>query len=289
MLDFGTADAHSNYYSFADNNNWDAFTSYSMAKWIRRRGTWFTGTQRPAFAKKNGATQGWEIGQDSVTNNTLRVIHDATISSPMTTTFTLDTTESLIIVWSGTVLNFFKNNVAAGTPAFSTALTGHALALTWGVGQHFAANQGLAYAGGHLALWRNYQMTVAERTAYHGGGEMPNLTNLVFWCRGVLAATGELDEVTAQAATENGTVNVLVDPVDSFYQAPGGFSMFIANVLLPLFAPFLYGQSIGAALRYEPLPRLARLLNNRCVFDWTSKELADFCRAFDQRRLTLGS
>lgn len=280
MLDYGTTHGNSNWDSFADNNNWDSFTSYSLAAWIRRRNAWGALTNKVLWGKSNLGTTGWYWNAGGTTANRIGMVHRAaggTTTVEMTADMDLDTTQSVIISWDGSTDSFFKNNVAAGTPAQTRAIDADTGSLVLGSG---AASTTAAYAGAHFAIWKNYQLTAAERAVYHGGDEIPSLGRATFWCRGILAVTGELDEISLQTYTESGTVVALADTVDSYYSGSGMLSMFIGGIFLP----FMAGSAalLGQNLMSEAV-KVKRFLDRRCYVDLQKWELRELLQQYRQR------
>ena len=280
MLDYGTVDNHTNKMQWADNANWDSMTTHSMAMWVRRQVN--TGATRYLFNKAAAGNNGWIIGLHAVTTNIPTLGHGdgtsfAFVSS--NTALTLDTVQSLIVTWTGSNANWFLNNVADGTPAFTKAIANSADGLSIGA-QASGTTLGAAASMGHCCLWRNYQLTAAERGRYQDGGEMPNVANLVFWCRGLLGTTGEPDEMNPATGTETGTVVLRTDPVDGYYVTGGALSMFIGGIFLPFM--MASAKLLGQNLMSEA-PKVKRFLDGRCWMDLRKWELRELLQQYRQR------
>lgn len=246
MYNFGATDSHDKYISLADNANWDAFTTYTMAMWFELLQV--SGSASNKVFNKFSAN-GWSL--NCPTTEILTMHHDAT-NVASTTPFTVDATvHSFIWNWTGAAINFFLDNVADGTPAMVATITGNADTLKIGGD---ASTNGTACKVGQAAIWRNYSLTTLERTQYHNGGvyPIPNQANLVFWCKGV--ADPGIDEVSQAACTNTNTVTLTANAVDNYYaRNDHGGTFDLAAWLPPLIAA---GKLFGGSLLYEPMPKL---------------------------------
>lgn len=286
MLDFGGTEGHGNSIGLGDLADVDAPTSYTWAFFLKPIADW-TGANDEIIAKFSGANSGIIIRKfPGAGTKTMGVVHgDGAANNEVASTsnVTFSATQSWILVWTGTNLNFFKNNVADGTPALTRAIQTNAAGVTLG-NRSSTDVFGAACALGHAAFWKNYQHTAGNRSDFHGGvgASPPQLADLKFWHRGT-AVPGK-DEISGTAGSTDGTVVLASDTVDGYWIAAGGFVMFLVEVLMPIFGATLYelqGQMGPGAFREAR--KMIPALNRRCAFDWTDRELEELVRRFEAR------
>lgn len=254
MLDFGASNDNGNRDRFGDLNSLDAPTVYTAAFFSTFPST--AGSLMDVFSKFNNATSGWLIYILPGSTLKLRVLHGDGTNTEVSSNTNIDSSlRSWFCVWTGSALNFYRDGVADGTPAFTRAITANTTAVS--IGSRPSVTDGASGKRGHV-MWWNTNLTSGDAATYHGGGSIPARSNLLFWHKG--HASPGIDEITGTAGTVDGTVNITAtDPPDSYFQDPGGFGLF-AGCWAPalLGAAGLFGGYLRSHLRSSSLPRLWR-------------------------------
>lgn len=213
MLDFGTSGNHTNSIDFTDDRNeFDAMTSYSIFMFIIRLGSAAAGNNTIIAKASTGVNNGWVIGLDTLGRVLSR--HGTANAGSSTTALVVDTLYTFGIIWSGTTISYYLDNVADGTPAFSTAITANALNIS--IGNDNNGSNGGPISIGHACIWPNYELTATERTQFHAGQTIPAAANLSFWHKGI-TVPGRDETNTLDIAADTGTVNLFSDPIDAYF------------------------------------------------------------------------
>ena len=190
-------------------------------------------------------------------------------------------TLSQIIVWTGANTNFFLDNIADGTVADVGAIAASANILQIG-----RSAVGAPVIIGQLCVWKNYQLTAGDRTAFHGGTgtDPPQFTDLVVWIRGTnIVAVEERKGVTGINA---GTIVLAAHASDNYWPVDaGGFAIFLSSILGTIFGRHLieHADLFGPGSFREPLRSLRRVTDQRCIFDWQPQEMRRLMESFERR------
>lgn len=282
MLSFGAANGHGNEYQWAEiDDGWDAFTSYSTAMFAKLPTDPGAGTEYIWWGKHTGVL-GWELTLVAGTPNTLRVYHDGATSDSANAAWDPSASVfSFIAVWTGAVFNLYKDNGFISGNAFAGAISNHASALRL---SRPGGNGRVANDSGQLMIWRNYQLTAQDRTDYHGGagGLPPSYSNLVFWVRGKVEPP--VDAIKSVTGTETGAVVLVAHASDDYWTPSGGFVMFVAEVLTPIFGATLARHaSLFGPGAFREAAKALPLLNRRCLLDWMPGEPEALVRHWQSR------
>lgn len=279
MLNFGTVDGHSNWFSYADNVNWEYNASYSLAFFASLNTV--DGASRYLYGKALDGTNGWVV-RTSGADIPMTTHYNAGFVGNMSANTAIDgTVRSYIFVYTGGTGTWYRNTTADGAQALAgAAADGNPLRL----GAAQGAGTGYALDMGQVMFWQATAITAGSRTAYHNGtgGLPPEYSALDFWIRGVSAT--ESDIITLTVPTVNGTVALVANAIDNYWVPAGGFVMFLTNVLLPIFGEHLYRNAdLFGPGSFRDLEKIVPFMNKRCTFDWTRRELEGLIRNFERR------
>lgn len=227
MLDYGTTDDHTNVSEFADDDRIEAPTptNYSVAFFFRFRNT-MANFRNPWSKIESGvAGYGMEVrNQSGSSDDEFRTRHTKVTGGAASDTTEMvispgfpDTeTHSLVVTWDGSNHRYYLDGALHTTNAF----TGNSVVEDSGVGLNLGNNDthdnGAPIALGHFMLWINTVLTVVDVAQYNDGKTIPRASKLTYWIPGT--ENPPIEKLTQVTATNSGTVALLADSVDAFFQ-----------------------------------------------------------------------
>ena len=247
MLDFGTVSGHSNRLYLSDvYGQPTSYTFFAFVKpdgWASNNGTFFG---RYVAASDDG----WILRQR--TDSKIEVYHaDAgnDLASASTTAFSDQVTESLALYWDGSTMDYYKGGVADGTDGtFSNGINNTAAPITIGNFSDVGTN-GCGGQIGQVMYWHQEDKS-ADIATLHAGASIPGLATLDLWHRGTVVIGPDGSPAGGGNFTDSGTVGLVADPVDAYYQTVGQWRLFVACAI-PWVASAAAKSLFGACITYS--------------------------------------
>jgi hypothetical protein len=240
MWDVGDGgDGHNNNMHFGDLAFTDGKTNFSVG-WFMELLT-VCAVERVLIEDQDGAN-GWRIRMPDTEKAVMQV--DGIAGGVQDTALTVDSTvHSIICAYDGADVDYFLDGAADGTQACASGAAG-ANATNFVIGANGVTFDGVDCKMGQVMFW-DTTLVAGDAAAFHSGGSIPQSANLGCWVKCI--ADPDEEVYTSTAGTKAGTITVVADAVDSYFQSGGGFAFLLSNWV----GPILGGASLGANLIYS--------------------------------------
>ncbi len=218
MISFGSTDNHTNALDFTDLAALDGNVQYMVGLWLKQLAT--PAAQRTMLSDGVSVFDaGWALQSGDA--GTIRIRHNdgaAETAIQVTANLADGVIHSLLWVWTSAVVWHYFDGVFVAQTALTRARNANALAFI--LGNSTAKNVGYPYQIGHYMYWHNLVQSRAEAdlnaAIFHAHQSIPRSDKLTFYYKGT--ANPGLDEISRTVPTVAGSVSLVGDAVDAYYQ-----------------------------------------------------------------------